>query len=151
MIHKIPEPITRRIWTFVGCISVLSVFGVVWTIATKDRTILMLSLALLAAGILKAVSLYSVAAAGHFVVYEGTISLYRAIPLRKRHELCLTTSEGETVHLLLDGRSNLRQGSEYRLYVRKNVHEQYSQSLPNSMKPSCILLGYERISTQSLA
>ena len=75
MIHKIPEPITRRIWTFVGCISVLSVFGVVWTIATKDRTILMLSLALLAAGILKAVSLYSDAAAGHFVVYEGTMCM----------------------------------------------------------------------------
>lgn len=151
MIHKIPEPITRRIWTFVGCISALSVFGVIWAIATKDRTVLLLSLALLSAGTLKAISLYRVAAAGHFVVYEGTISLYRAIPLRKRHELCLTTPEGETVHLLLDGRSNLRQGSEYRLYVRKNVHEQYSQSLPDSMKPSSILLGYERISTQSLA
>ena len=147
MKRNIPGPIARKVWALAGCIGALIVFGTIWGIASSDKTILMLSLALLVAGAFKVITLYQVAAAGDFDVYEGTVSLNRTIPLRKRHELQLITTDGEAVQLILSGRSNLTAGVEYRLYVQSAASDSYSLSLPETLRPSRTLLGYEQIST----
>ena len=147
MKQNIPGPIARKIWALAGCIGALIVFGTIWGIASSDKTILMLSLALLVAGALKVITLYQVAAAGNFDVYEGTVSLNRTIPLRKRHELQLITTDGEAVQVILSGRSNLTAGVEYRLYVQSGTSDSYSLSLPETLRPARTLLGYEHIST----
>ena len=147
MKRNIPGPIARKVWALAGCIGALIVFGTIWGIASSDKTILMLSLALLVAGALKVITLYQVAAAGDFDVYEGTVSLNRTIPLRKRHELQLITTDGEAVQLILSGRSNLTTGVEYRLYVQSGASDPYSLSLPETLRPARTLLGYEQIST----
>ena len=147
MKQNIPGPIARKIWALAGCIGALIVFGTIWGIASSDKTILMLSLALLVAGALKVITLYQVAAAGNFDVYEGTVSLNRTVPLRKRHELQLITTDGEAVQLILSGRSNLTAGVEYRLYVQSGANDSYYLSLPETLRPARTLLGYEHIST----
>lgn len=147
MKRNIPGPIARKVWALAGCIGALIVFGTIWGIASSDKTILMLSLALLVAGAFKVITLYQVAAAGDFDVYEGTVSLNRTIPLRKRHELQLLTTDGEAVQLILSGRSNIVAGVEYRLYVQSAASDSYSLSLPETLRPSRTLLGYEQIST----
>lgn len=147
MKHSIPGPIARKLWALGGCIGALILFGSIWGIATSDKTILMLSFALLVAGTLKVITLYQVAVAGAFEVYEGTVALNRAIPLRKRHELQLVTEEGEMIQLILGGRSGLNTGAVYRLYVQTGANDSYSLSLPESLRPARTLLGYEQIST----
>ena len=147
MKHYIPGPIARKLWALGGCIGAHILFGTIWGIATSDKTILMLSFALLVAGTLKVITLYQVAASGAFEVYEGTIALNRAIPLRKRHELQLVTAEGETIQLILNGRSGLNTGVVYRLYVQTGANDSYSLNLPESLRPARTLLGYEQIST----
>lgn len=147
MKHHIPGPIARKLWALGGCIGALILFGTIWGIATSDKTILMLSFALLVAGTLKVITLYQVAVAGAFEVYEGTVALNRAIPLRKRHELQLVTAEGETIQLILSGRSGLNTGVVYRLYVQTGANDSYSLSLPEALRPARTLLGYEQIST----
>ena len=147
MKHSIPGPIARKLWALGGCIGALILFGSIWGIATSDKTILMLSFALLVAGTLKVITLYQVAVAGAFEVYEGTVALNRAIPLRKRHELQLVTEEGEMIQLILGGRSGLNTGAVYRLYVQNGANDSYSLSLPESLRPARTLLGYEQIST----
>ena len=151
MKHHIPGPISRKLWALGGCIGALILFGTIWGIATSDNTILMLSFALLVAGTLKVITLYQVAVAGAFEVYEGTIALNRPIPLRKRHELQLVTAEGKTIQLILSGRNGLNIGIEYRLYVQSGSNDSYTLSLPESLRPARTLLGYEQISTQPLA
>ena len=151
MKHHIPGPISRKLWALGGCIGALILFGSIWGIVTSDKTILMLSFALLVAGILKVITLYQVAVAGDFEVYEGTISLNRQIPLRKRHELQLVTAGGETIQLILSGRNGLNIGIEYRLYVQNGANDSYSLSLPASLRPARTLLGYEQIFAQPLA
>ena len=151
MKHNIPGPIARKLLALGGCIGALIIFGTVWAIATSDKTILMLSLALLITGTLKIITLYQMVVAGTFEVYEGTITLNRTIPLRKRHELQLVTADGETIQLILSGRSGLNTGVEYRLYVQTGANTSYSLSLPAYLRPARTLLGYEQISTQPLA
>ena len=60
MKHNIPGPIARKLLALGGCIGALIIFGIVWAIATSDKTILMLSLALLITGTLKGTSKNSV-------------------------------------------------------------------------------------------
>ena len=147
MKQNIPGPIARKVWALAGCIGSLILFGTIWGIATSDKTILMLSFALLVSGTLKVITLYQLAAAGDFEVYEGTVTLNRTIPLRKRYELQLITAAGETIQFILSGRSGLNAGVEYRLYVQAGANDLYAQSLPESLRPARTLLGYEQIST----
>ena len=146
MKHHIPAPILRRMLLLAGSIFALVVAGVIWGIVTNDKTILMLTFALLITGVFKITTLYQTVIVARYDVYDGTVILNRPIPLRKRHEVQIVDADGTTVQLFLSGHSSLREGTNYRVYIQKEPDGFSEMNFPDSLRPARTLLGAEQVS-----
>lgn len=142
-----PAPILRR-WlglpaVGLGCLLV----GIAGGFATKGRFLLLLSAAVCAACLVKAILLYRLVSRREYTVLEGVCIEVRQRPFQK---VCKAkfVDDADHIHVLpLEKGISVCVGRQYRFYLRKQDNTAV-QPLPLSM--SAELLGYEEIEEASL-
>lgn len=143
--NRLPVPIQHTLIKMILLGAAILAFGIIWGIASRDRVLLLLSGLVGALYAVKTYSLYRTAAASEYEVVEGMVLSDRAVPLRGRHQVILEDGE-QTVHkIMLTGRSTLRPGQAYRLYISGREEEALQQILPDQLCPARSMLGYERL------
>ena len=140
---KIPQPIMNRIMTLMILSVCFAALGTIWGIAISDRVTLLLSIAVLVAGGLKAFSLYRSVSASDYETCEGTVLSIANIPLRKRQEIVVQAED--QVKFILEGKHRFMIGKTYRIYLKKQELSLENTNIPQALIPARILLGYECI------
>lgn len=140
---KIPQPIMNRIMTLVICSICFAALGTIWGIAISDRVTLLLSIAVLIAGGLKALTLYRSVAASDYEIFEGAVLSCASIPLRKRQEIVVQAEE--QLKLILEGKHRFLIGKSYRIYLKKQEMAFENSNIPEALIPARVVLGYECI------
>lgn len=140
---NIPIPIQRTLAKTIMCQVAIVLFGVVWAIASRDHIFLLLSAAVGIMGGWRVFSLYRLAADGKYELLEGTIMVDKGVPLRNRHNLIVQTPDGYEVSIPLTGKSKLKSGCAYQLYLSQQ--EESAASLPEQLRPARTLLGYDEM------
>jgi hypothetical protein len=144
----IPDAILSRIAKLFLLLSAALVFGIIYGIATHDRILLLLSIALAIAGGVKITVLFLSARKKEYEIVEGTVTSLRRIPVRKCQVLKITNDTGAEAEILVKGRAALKAGKRYRLYL--SCEEPITGNLPESdfLRPARALLGFEETLTE---
>ena len=139
----IPEAILSRIVRLFLILTGAVLFGVIYGTVTGDRILLLLSLALAAAGGAKVWTLFHSVRKKDYDVAEGTVTSIKRIPVRKCHVLTLTDDAGETTEICIRGRAPFTLGKRYRFFLSREVLD--SGNIPKSelLRPARALLGFE--------
>lgn len=140
---KTPQPIMNRIMTLVICSICFAVLGTIWGIAISDRITLLLSIAVLIAGGLKAFTLYRSVAASDYEICEGTVLSITNTPLRKRQEIVVQAED--QAKFILEGKHRFMIGKSYRIYLKKQELSFEHSNIPQALIPASVVLGYECI------
>ena len=114
MKNTIPGPILNRIIKLIICGICITGAGVVWSVASRDKTTAMLSLAVALICVMKVATLYRTARDAAYDVFEGTVLTATVLPLRKKQEVILQQDDGQ-VSIMLEGRTKFDLGSNYRI------------------------------------
>lgn len=144
MKHQIPGPILSRIIKLIVCGVCITGAGVIWSIASKDRTTAMLTMAVTIAFVTKVATLYHISRDSAYDVFEGTVLSSTMIPLRKKQEVQLQ-QEGGPVSILLQGRTKFVPGAAYRIYTEQQHAALGDMNVPPALMPGRSLLGFERL------
>ena len=144
MKHQIPGPILSRIIKLTACGVCITGAGLIWSIASKDRTTVMLTMAVTVAFIAKVAALYHISRDAAYDIFEGTVLSSTMIPLRKKQEVLLQ-QEGGAVSILLQGRTKFTPGVAYRIYTEKQHEALADVNVPQALMPGRSLLGFERM------
>ncbi len=144
----IPDAILSRIAKLFLLLSAALVFGIIYGIATHDRILLLLSIALAIAGGVKITVLFLSARKKEYEIVEGTVTSLRRIPVRKCQVLKIANDAGAEAEILVKGRPALKAGKRYRLYL--SCEEPITGNLPESdfLRPARALLGFEETLTE---
>ena len=160
----IPDAILSRMAKLFLLLSAALVFGVIYGIATHDRILLLLSIALAVAGGIKIALLFLSARKKEYeivenylymekneecieicndLLVEGTVTSIKRAPVRKCQILKIANDAGAEAEILVRGRASLKAGKRYRLYL--SCEEPISENLPKSdlLRPARALLGFE--------
>ena len=139
----IPDAILSRMAKLFLLLSAALVFGVIYGIATHDRILLLLSIALAVAGGIKIALLFLSARKKEYEIIEGTVTSIKRAPVRKCQILKIANDAGAEAEILVRGRASLKAGKRYRLYL--SCEEPISENLPKSdlLRPARALLGFE--------
>ena len=140
---KIPEPILRRVAGIYLCTSFLAVVGIVAGFMMLDAKLFLLTLAVVVLGVLSAVELYYAAADGRYEIIEGTVLSARVIRMRNRQVVRIKGSDGCERILHVTGRSLLRPGRSYRLYVQRQDPIFNDEGLLCLLQPAQTIMGVE--------
>ena len=89
MKNTIPGPILNRIIKLGLCGICITGAGFVWSIASKDKTTAMLSLAVALICVMKVATLYRSARDAEYDIFEGIVLAATVLPLRKKQEVIL--------------------------------------------------------------
>ena len=143
--NSIPVPIRNTIAKMVLCISAVAVFGLIWSIVSHDRMLLLLSLAAAAFGALKIVPMIGNARRHNYQVLECTILNDRKSALLNRHSITVSLQDKPELTLAISGRTPLRAGKRYKLYLAGQAEIDRMDSIPEYLRPAQTLLGYEQL------
>ena len=144
MKKDIPIPILKRIWTLAFCAIAILTIGMFWSVANQDSMMRMLSIATCFAISIKAVSLYRTAKSEEYEIVDGVILSRQPLPLQKKQEIIIANEEIQNT-LILAGKTPLKGGASYRLYIEKQRHGLQEIALSPKFLPGRSLLGYEII------
>ena len=144
MKHQIPGPILSRIFKLIACGVCITGAGLIWSIASKDRTTAMLTMAVTVAFIAKVATLYQMTRDAAYDIFEGTVLSSTTFPLRKKQEVLLQ-QEGGAVSIMLQGRTKFTTGVAYRIYTEKQHEVLDNMNVSQAFMPGRSLLGFERV------
>ena len=140
--QSVPAPVRATIVRLSLCVAAVAVFGIVWSAVTRDRMLLLLSCAAAAAGTLRILPMIRCARKGEYRVLECTVLGESRSALRSRNRVRVALPDGTELTLSLGGRSPLRPGSSYRLYLT-GAGGSGETSVPEYMRGAETLLGFE--------
>ena len=141
--NSVPVPIRNTIAKTILCISAIAVFGVIWSLVSHDRMLLLLSLTATAFGTLKVFPMISNARKGNYQVLECTILSDKKSALLNRHSITISLQDKTELTLAIGGRMPLRSGKQYRLYLAGQNEDAQMTSIPEYLRPARILMGFE--------
>ena len=142
----IPEVILSRIAKLILLLFVALVFGVIYSLATHDRIMLLLTLVLAIAGGMKVLVLFRSVRKQEYSTVEGTLISARRLPVRKCQILTISDGDGRETEIRVKGHAPVMAGRRYRLYLSKE--DPITQQLPQEVRrlgTARTLLGYEEI------
>ena len=96
----IPDAILLRIARLFLILAAALVFGVIFGIATDDKILLLLSIALAVTGGIKIGILFFSARKREYEIVEGTVNSLRRIPVRKCCALTVTNGDGVEMEII---------------------------------------------------
>lgn len=144
MKNRIPGPILCGIMKLILCGISIAGAGCIWGISTQDRTTALLSLAVAVLCMIKGLTLYCAARDAAYDVFEGTVLASTPLPFRKKQTVLLEQDEAQ-VTIILEGRTNFKLGTKYRIYTEKQQEMLQTSKLPQALLPGRSLLGYEKV------
>ena len=139
--NKIPAAIKSRLIMLSGCVVLVLIIGVFWSIVIRDAISLYLTIILVVLGVLKIYGLYRDAKDGQFNVLEGVLLSKYALTSRK--EELRFICNGEEKPVIFAGKHGFTMGKAYRIYYQDRGEAEVD--LPRVLRPCCILMGYEVI------
>jgi len=99
-----------------GCLTV----GAIYYIVTLDTVFLVLSIALFVGCLYRSGSLYRMIVSKDYCITEGTCIGITPKPMRRYRSVRLMDSEGLETTLLLDKRTKVKIGCQYRIYFSQH-------------------------------
>ena len=127
--NKIPAAIKSRLVMLSGCVVLVLIIGVFWSIVIRDAISLYLTIILVVLG------------DGQFTVLEGVLLSRYAITGRKEELRFICNGEEKLV--IFAGKHGFTMGKAYRIYYQDGGEAEVD--LPRVLRPCCILMGYEVI------
>lgn len=143
MESKLPAAIAQRFCKIIVCTAAITIVGLIWGLAARDTVVIGLTIAISAAGGLKARTLYRTTRAQDYEMVEGVLREIKLNKIRKRTELLCEDQNGTMHHLILEGIHHFQEGSAYRIYVQSVTVD--LSSIPDAIRPGQSVLGYETI------
>lgn len=143
----IPQVILTRIAKLALLLFAALVFGVIYSLVTHDRIMLLLTLVLAIAGGTKVLFLLRSVRKREYTTVEGTLISARRLPGRKCQVLTISVDGGrETEMVSIKGRVPLAAGKRYRLYLSQEdpISVQLQQTSRYLRAPRT-LFGYETV------
>ena len=142
----IPQVILTRIAKLVLLLFAALVFGVIYSLATHDRIMLLLTLVLAIAGGTKVLFLLHSVRKREYTTVEGTLISARRLPGRKCQVLTISVDGGRETEISIKGRVPLTAGKRYRLYLsQENPISVQLQQTSRYLRAPRTLFGYETV------
>ena len=142
----IPEVILTRIAKLALLLFAALVFGLIYSLVTHDRIMLLLTLVLVIAGGTKVLFLLSSVRKREYTSVEGTLISARRLPVRKCQILTISDDDGRETEISVKGRIPLTAGKRYRLYLsQENPISVQLQQTSRYLRAPRILFGYETV------
>lgn len=142
----IPQVILTRIAKLALLLFAALVFGVIYSLVTHDRIMLLLTLVLAIAGGTKVLFLLRSVRKREYTTVEGTLISARRLPVRKCQVLTISDDGGRETEISIKGRVPLTAGKRYRLYLSQEdpISVQLQQTSRYLRAPRT-LFGYETV------
>lgn len=142
----IPEAILNRIVRMALLLLTVVVFGVIYSLVTHDRIMLLLTLVLAIAGGIKVLFLFRSVRKQEYSTVEGTLISARRLPVRKCQILTISDGDGRETEICVKGHAPVMAGRRYRLYLSQE--DPITGQLPQEVRrlgTARTLLGYEEV------
>ena len=142
----IPQVILSRIAKLVLLLFAALVFGVIYSLVTHDRIMLLLTLVLAIAGGTKVLFLLRSVRKREYTTVEGTLISARRLPVRKCQILTISDGDGRETEICVKGHAPVMAGRRYRLYLSQE--DPITEQLPQEVRrlgTARTLLGYEEV------
>jgi len=129
----------------IGCI----VVGAVYCIAAHDTVFLALSAALFIGCAYRTIGLYCMIAGKNYCTAEGTCIGITPKPMRRYRSVRLMDAEGVESTLLLDKRTKIKIGSQYRIYFKNHQRPGFGSEYLDTALSADHYLGIEELGEYS--
>lgn len=139
-----PKPLLSKLvaQAAIGFFCVL--LGCIIGLQTKDKILLIMSLAIGACCLIRCISLHHLIHSGSYLIVEGYCSKRDVSPLKKTQQIHLIGADDREYQFTTDKSVKLLQGHYYRIYFRKSPYNE-----EQSMGFNVNLLGFEELSSIS--
>ena len=142
----IPEAILNRIVRMALLLLAVVVFGVIYSLLTHDRIMLLLTIVLAIAGGMKVFFLFRSVRKQEYSTVEGTLISAQRLLIRKCQVLTISDVGGRETEIRVKGHVPVMAGRRYRLYLSQE--DPITEKLPQEVRRLGItrtLLGYEEV------
>lgn len=120
----------------------ISIAGVMFFLS-KDHTLLLLSIFILAGCIIRSIRLFLVIVRNHYDTLTGTCIDIIAVPFHKYRKIILLDNDGNTTTLLLGKPCQIKPGASYRFYFQRNETAPVGNDYLDTLLSTNTFLGYE--------
>lgn len=124
-----------------GCLAV----GAGYYIATRDTVLLVLSVALFVGCLYRGGSLYRMIVSKNYYVAEGVCIGITPKPMRRYRSVRLMDADGLETTLLLDKRTRVKIGCQYRIYFKRDQRLGLGNEYPDTALSGDCFLGIEEL------
>ncbi len=145
MFKDAPTPIRTTFWkhTLLHCAIVM--FGLIWGIVIEDADFLYLTTVIAALGAWRTIYLYRIIHRAKYRILEGVVVSDVKQTLSSGHCITLRLADGSQIREIVAGNRLLSPAHEYRVYLYCPVQPDVVSALPEALRPSQTLLGYEMV------
>lgn len=143
MFKEAPAPIRTTFWKHTLLYCAIIAFGLIWGIAIRDKDLLFLTAAIAALGAWRTIHLYQIIHHAKYRTLEGMVVSDAKCPLRSGHCVTIQMEDGSQNNEFVSGSRILASGKTYRIYLHSTVQPDVVLSLPEVLRPSQTMLGYE--------
>lgn len=136
-----PKPLFSKLVVHgtIGFFCVL--FGCVYGLYSKDKILLMMSLAIGLCSVIRIFTLLKIIRSKSYHTLTGTCTKCESTLFRKNQQIYFCTTEGKEYQFTLDKHVKLQKGHYYCLYFQKTPYREKFQDLSSN------LLGFEDLSS----
>lgn len=143
MFKDTPAPIRTTFWKYTLLYCAIVIFGLIWGVVIEDSDLLFLTIAIVAFGTWRTIHLYRIIHLTKYRLLEGVVVSDVKQKLSGGHSLTLQLADGSQIKETVAGNRLLLPAHEYRVYLYCPIQPDVVSSLPEVLRPTQTLLGYE--------
>ena len=144
-----PVPLKEKLITVIFIALFILLAGSVSAVVFKDIIImLILSLLLCVFNLIRAVSLYKTVSGNKYEIVEGRCTEISSVLIRKQKKIKIATEDGDERYFILDRRSKISVGKEYRFYFKATQKICFGKDITELLQSADCFLGYEEVKNE---
>lgn len=143
MFKEAPASIRITFWKHTLIYCAIVVFGLIWSAVIRDKDLLFLTVAIAILGAWRTIYLYQIIHHAKYRTLEGVVVSDVKCPLRSGHRVTIQQEDGRQINELISGNRILTPAQLYRLFLYSSVQPDVVLALPEKLRPSQTMLGYE--------
>ena len=109
---------------------------------------LILSLLICVFNLIRAVSLYKTVSGNKYEIVEGRCTEISSVLIRKQKKIKIATEDGDERYFILDRRSKISVGKEYRFYFKATQKICFGKDITELLQSADCFLGYEEVKNE---
>lgn len=143
-----PVPLKEKLVTVIFIAVFILFAGSVAAVVFKDIIMLILSLLLCVFNLIRAVSLYKTVSGNEYDIVEGRCTEISSVLIRKQKKIKIATEDGDERYFILDRRSKISVGKEYRFYFKATQKICFGKDITELLQSADCFLGYEEVKNE---